>query len=68
MRFMMTPEEIAAQTKELAELKAKAGVKPGFFETTAGTVTVGVVGAAIGAGAGYLLFSGKGEEPATAKK
>jgi len=66
IRFgVVSDEAAAAMTKELGELKAKAAAdankKPGFFETTAGAVTIGVVGVAVGVGGGYLLFSDKSE-------
>ncbi len=60
----MSDEQVAAMTKENADLKAKAAVKPSFLSTTAGSITVGVVGLAAGIGGGYLLFSSKDEQPA----
>lgn len=65
MKFKMTPEEEKSMREENAKLKAKNDEKPGFFSTTAGAVTVGAIGLAAGAGAGYLLFGGdKSEQPA----
>jgi hypothetical protein len=60
----MSDEQVAALVKERDELKTKAAVKPSFFSTTAGSITVGVVGLAAGIGGGYLLFSSKDEQPA----